>query len=86
MIFSYPSSGKFIVPEELRVWIEVGAKCYDFIFFLVPSETKGNYFLLCRVCSLGKEKATLIFTQLQAIKIEENAIKINSYIRMQQHF
>lgn len=85
MIFSDPSSGKFIVPVELREWIEVGAKCYDFIFFLVPSETKGNY-LLRRVCFLGKEKATLIFTQLQTIKIEENAVKINSDIRRQQHF
>lgn len=82
MIFSDPSSGKFIVPVELREWIEVGAKCYDFIFLLVPSETKGNY-LLCRVCFLGKEKATLIFTQLQAIKIEANAVKINSDIRRQ---
>lgn len=34
---------------------------------------------------VGEEKATLIFTQLQAIKIKQNAIKINSDIRM-QHF
>lgn len=50
-------------------------------YLVVLSETKGNYPLPCRVCVLGKEKAALKFTQLQAIKIEQNAIKINSDIR-----
>lgn len=50
-------------------------------YLVVLSETKGNYLLPCRVWVLGKEKAALKFTQLQAIKIEQNAIKINSDIR-----
>lgn len=55
-------------------------------YLLVPSETKENYLLSCTICFLGKKKAVLRFTQLQAIKIEQNATKINSDIRMQQHF
>lgn len=80
--FSHRSFGEFIVPIELGVEGKLGLNAMILYSYLVVlSETKGNYLLPCRVCVLGKEKAALKFTQLQAIKIEQNAIKINSDIR-----